>query len=225
MHIEIVMPPRWPQCIKLKIKEALAACAPECVLTDEAIEALRLSTGLTAGQIKRSAENFRARVKIEARPYTLEPPQRYAAVGDDDAAVSHAESHYVFRSLPKANKSYKTRFSNEVLSHLVNAIKRPENCYGRQFTDSCVLMLMHTTHLTDYSIRKWAARYHRRNGRVCFAQPKVPRNERIRAHKEAMRRLRAADKAEDLRISELRADMFAAAAAAAAAATDAAAAN
>ena len=215
MHTEIVMPPRWSQPVKLKIHAALAACAPACVLSAEAIEELRLSTGLTVAQIKRSAENFRSRVKFEARVYTLEPPKSHDHAADDNA-------DYAFEQLTHVNKMYKTRFSNEVLSHLVNAIKRPENCYGRQFTDSCVLMLMHTTHLTDYSIRKWAARYHRRNGRVCFAQPKVPRNERIRAHKEAMRRLRAADKAEDLRISELRADMFAAAAAAA---TDAAAAN
>ena len=211
MHTQTLMPPRWPQDVKLKIHAALAACAPACVLSAEAAEELRLSTGLTAMQIKRCAENFRHRVKFEARTYTLEPPQSH-----DYTAC--ADPHYVFDPLPHANKVYKTRFSNEVLSHLVNAIKRPENCYGRQFTDGCVLMLMHTTHLSDHSIRKWAKRYHRRNGKVCFAEPKVPRKERIRARKEAMERAQSEDKAEDARIGDLR---VAASAAATADAVDA----
>ena len=215
MHTEIVMPPRWSQPVKLKIHAALAACAPACVLSAEAIEELRLSTGLTVAQIKRSAENFRSRVKFEARVYTLEPPKSHDHAADDNA-------DYAFEQLTHVNKMYKTRFSNEVLSHLVNAIKRPENCYGRQFTDRCVLMLMQTTHLPPCSIRKWATRYHNRHGKVCFAQPKMPRNERIRAHKEAMRRALEEDKAEDLRICALRYDAAAAAvdAAAAAAAVD-----
>jgi hypothetical protein len=208
MHTQILMPPRWPQDVKLKINAALAACAPACVLSAEAVEELRLSTGLTAMQIKRCAENFRHRVKFEARTYTLEPPQIH-----DYTARVDADPHYVFDPLPHANKVYKTRFSNEVLSHLVNAIKRPENCYGRQFTDGCVLMLMHTTHLSDHSIRKWAKRYHRRNGKVCFAEPKVPRKERIRARKEAMKRAQSEDKAEDARIGDLRVAASAAAAA------------
>ena len=199
------MPPRWSQHIKLKINAALAACAPACVLSAEAIEELRLSTGLTAAQIKRCAENFRSRVKFEARAYTLEPPISHDHTADDG---------YAFEQLTHINKMYKTRFSNEVLSHLVNAIKRPENCYGRQFTDGCVQMLMQTTHLTSCSIRKWATRYHSRNGKVCFAQPKMPRNERIRAHKEAMKRALEEDEAEDLRICLLRYDAAAAAAAA-----------
>ena len=190
------MPPRWSQHIKLKINAALAACAPACVLSAEAIEELRLSTGLTAAQIKRSAENFRSRVKFEARVYTLEPPKSH----------DHAADDYAFEQLTHVNKMYKTRFSNEVLYHLVNAIKRPENCYGRQFTDSCVQMLMQTTHLSSFSIRKWATSYHSRNGKVCFAQPKMTRHERIHANKEAMKRAMAEDKAEDLRICALRYD-------------------
>ena len=197
MHTEIAMPPRWPHHIKTEIKAALAACAPACVLSTKAVEELMLSTGLTAAQIKRSAENFRFRVNVESRAYMLAPQSH------DHAAVDEYDD-YVFNPLPHANKLYQTRYSNEVLSHLVNAIKRPENCHARRFTEGAVLMLMHTTHLSARSIRKWASRYHRRDGKVHFAQPKVPRKERIRARKEAMKRAHAAEEAEDLRICEVR---------------------
>jgi hypothetical protein len=219
MYTKIAMPPHWPKDTRLKIKAALAACAPECILSPQVVDELRLSTGLTASQIKRSAENFRTRVRFEKRGYVLESDAALQGQSDSELhggqhsqsdlngqnrALLDGDNDYVFKTLSRedSHNIYATRHSNEVLLHIVNAFERAGNCHMGRFTESAVQMLMQTTHLSAHSIRRWVSRHRRRPGYMRLANPKLPRKERRRMCNEAKKREQAADAAEDIRVSE-----------------------
>ncbi len=53
--------------VKLKIWGALSECAPACILSAEAVGRLTATTGLTASQIQKSAENFRRKTPYGER--------------------------------------------------------------------------------------------------------------------------------------------------------------
>ena len=203
------MPPIWSAKDRLKIKQALAACTPQCFLSPEAVEELRSSTGLSTTQIKRCAENFRSRVTFGARKYYLA-----CVAADANAAAADADAEAAELPYEATEKKHPTRYTNEVLSHLVNAMKQPANFSAGRLKDSTVLILTRTTHLPAHSIRRWARRYHLREGVVQFASPSQSRKQKRRMRIDAMKHAKAADEAADILAFE------AAASAAAAAATD-----
>ncbi len=179
--------PTWSAHVRLKIKAALAACAPDCFLADETIQELRGSTGLTTLQIKKSAENFRSRVNFGLRKHYL------ACVITDADIIAAANSK------PTADNPHPTRFSKEVLSHLVAAMQR----HGRmgRFDGGTVLMLMHATGLSAASIRKWASHHRLRHPKAPRDDVSKPRSQRRREQKETMKRDKAAEEAENIRIA------------------------
>jgi hypothetical protein len=181
--------PTWSAHVRLKIKAALAACAPDCFLADETIQELRGSTGLTTLQIKKSAENFRSRVNFGLRKHYLAD-----AIDDADTVIAS-----MCASQPTADKPHPTRFASEVLTQLAAAMQS----HGRmgRFDDSAVLMLMHTTGLSAASIRKWASHHRLRAAKPPRCDVSKPRSQRRREQKEAMKRDKAAEEAENIRIA------------------------
>jgi thermostable 8-oxoguanine DNA glycosylase len=156
------MPPRWSKMAKRQINTALAECAPECYLSDDAIKRLESLTGFSASQLHKSAENFRRKIPRCSRVDYLKTECLVEA--DDDA--DDEEDRFRQLSHEETRKVGRSRYSDAVLGHLVNAAKHLMR--NGQFDAATLDMISRTTRLSEDSIRRWIARFRAREGRIRF---------------------------------------------------------
>ena len=131
------MPPRWPSKIKIQIRAALSECAPECILSKDAVKRLTVSTGLSAQQLQKSAENFRRKTPWGER----------------------ATSYEATPASPSTQQPRSGRFPDEARRHLQRAAETTMR--NGHFDGPTMRTLMSSTGLSATSIRKWVVR--RRN--------------------------------------------------------------